>query len=337
VSTSIAPLTILQTEEQSVYGAADARSKKQGAHFYTPSAQRKKKKQKNALVSARQGSTENDKIVKLQFSYSTATEKSKKITVEQVRRTLCYTAAVDTSGSMSGSRMTSALSGLDVIVQMMRPTDLFGLVTFNSDVKNLHFPMERRRVDWEKDKGHVRNNLGGRTALWDAITAGVNLLKGVYDRQKQHPNRLNQQPMLFEQLVITDGMDNSSKTSFNDVKALVNKPGVPDYHLVLIVVTSDMESREVQRLAELTASPHTRMIEVKDVKSLKKTLEHEAERLRLVVESTDRTGRSTSGFKGTMKTVTEVKNNHFKAGLGGLVPKGLMSQLRGLSLEPSSV
>lgn len=312
---------------------ANCKKQKYGCPFLHPKREHPKREKKtNAVVGIPK--QHQDNVVKLQFSYATADQKEKKITVEQVRKTLCYTAAVDTSGSMVGSRILAALEGLDVIVnKMMHPNDLFGLVTFNTECRNLHFPMQRSRVNWEKDKSNVQNNIGGRTALWDAITSGVLLAKSVFEKRKRDPNRFQLAKLVFEQLVITDGMDNSSKTSFEKVKALVNKPGLPDYHLLLIVVTSDMESSQVQRLAELTAPAHAKLIEVSDVQSLKRTLQHEADRLRLVVESTDRTGKSTAGFKGTLRSVKEINNSNFKAGLDGLVPKELISRLQTLTFS----
>lgn len=273
-------------------------------------------------------------VVKLQFSVSTADKKNKSVTLSSSRRQLCVAVSVDTSGSMCGSRMDYALEGLDSVARMVAPTDLFGLNTFSTTVKNLHYPMPMHRVKWDKDKQHVRNNLGGCTALWDAVAAGVDLLKEVLEKRKKDPKRFNLPKLCFQQLLLTDGMDNSSSTSFEQVKQLVKAPGLPDYHLVLVAVTSDMESAHVQKLAELCQPSHARLVECKDVGQLKKVLAAEAERLKLVVESYDPTGAS-GGFKGKVRSVTELKTDKFdlQKGLAHFVPSQVLRDLQNLQLK----
>ena len=53
-----------------------------------------------------------------------------------------------------------------------------------------------------------------------------------------------------------------------------------------------MEGSEVEQLRRLTAPNHARLLEVRDVGDLQKVLAGEAERLRLVVESSDPKGVS---------------------------------------------
>ena len=300
-----------------------------GCKFLHPKPEDSKQYPLSAASSNKGGS----EVTKLSFSVTTKDKKSKRVTLSSSRRQLCYAVSMDTSGSMSGKPLETALEGVgEVVTKMMTPTDLFGLVTFNNSVKNLHFPMHRSRVNWDKDKQNVRNNLGGRTALWDAVAAGVVLLKGVLERRKKDPKRFDLPSLCFEQLVVTDGMDNSSSTSFDKVKQLVKSPGLPDYHLVLVVVTSSMASSEVQKLRELCQPNHARMVECKDVGQLKQVLTAEAERLKLVVESYDPTGAS--GFKGKVRTVHEVKSDKFdlQKGLAHFVPTQMLRDLQKLQL-----
>ena len=216
-------------------------------------------------------------------------DSSRSVTVRNEERQLCFAASVDSSGSMAGSRIRAAVEGLGTIVQgMMRPQNLFGLVTFNTDVKNLHKPMPRAKVNWAKDGRHIQNNVGGCTALWDAVIAGIHLLKEVMRRRKEDPDRKGKPKLVFEQLVITDGLDNSSSASFEEVRDLVRSPGLPDYHLRVIAVTSDMERGEILQLEQLCKPAHAQLLPASDVGQLKAVLQKEAERLTLLLRETDR-------------------------------------------------
>lgn len=192
---------------------------------------------------------------------------------------------------MAGSRIKTAINGLDVITRMMRPTDLFGLVTFNHEVRNLHKPIPKERVHFATDKKHIENNVGGRTALFDAIASGISLLKEVLQRRKADPKRHTLRKFVFEQLIITDGMDNSSKISFEDICKLVHHPGgLPDYHLRVVVVTKDMEAEEILKLEQLCKPRHAKLLQVSDVSALKQVLKKEAQRLELMLREKDALG-----------------------------------------------
>jgi Mg-chelatase subunit ChlD len=218
---------------------------------------------------------------------------SRSVTVENKQCQLCFAASVDVSGSMSGSRIKTAIKGLEAIVHgMMRPEDLFGLVTFNTEVKNLHKPMPKRKVNWSKDKEHILKNVGGRTALWDAVQAGIVLLKEVLARRKTDPDRRGKAKLVFEQLVITDGLDNSSSVGLEQLKALVTKPGLPDYHLRIIAVTSDMEASEILLLEQLCRPAHATLLRVSDVQELQAVLKAEAQRLTLLLQETNAQGHT---------------------------------------------
>ena len=89
-----------------------------------------------------------------------------------------------------------------------------------------------------------------------------------------------------------------------------------------------MEGSEVEQLRRLTAPNHARLLEVRDVGDLQKVLAGEAERLRLVVESSDPKG--VSGRKGKVCRVTDLPANKFNLQKGGLdLQKGLQLSLGG--------
>ena len=252
--------------------------------------------------------------------------------LESVRRQLCFAASVDASGSMAGSRMKHAIEGMQSIVEMMAPDDLFGLVTFSTEVKNLHGPMPRHKVNFAKDAEHMSNNNknGGSTAVWDSIRAGQLLLQSVKQRREEDPKRQQLPPLVYEQLIITDGEDNSSKISFEEVVRCVANPGLEDYSLVIVAVTTDMGRQEIERLQTICKPAHATLISVDNVGDLKKQLEKQAQRLRLVTE--ERQGSRTT------HTVHEV--DYTRAGLRKLtqvnpILQQLTTALGSLGLEGS--
>lgn len=243
-------------------------------------------------------------VAKLQFSVTLSDKRQKSVSLEVHKRQLCFACSVDTSGSMAGSRISTAVEGLGQAVGYMRDEDLFGLVTFDSTVKNLHKPMPRSRVDFSKDRENVlaNNKTGGSTALWDAIHAGQLLMKEVLEKRKKDPDRKSKPKLVFEQLVITDGEDNQSKLSFEEIEKHVANPGIPNYNLVLIVVTRSMEEVHVQQLARLCAPEHAKMVSVRDVSELKESLQRHSDYLRMVVEEHDPRAKG----HHTTKVVTQV-------------------------------
>jgi len=179
--------------------------------------------------------------------------------------------AVDASGSMSGGLTNAAISGLEKIVtEALDADDLYGLLTFDTTVKNLHHCMPRGKVDFAKDAQHVRNNAGGCTALWDAILHGVAELKDTQKRQQKQKVKDRADRLLYEQLVITDGEDNSSAASFEAVAQKVAHPGLVDYHFVLVGVAVDDSTAEVMK--QLCRPSHARFIRVQSVAHLVKVL-----------------------------------------------------------------
>ena len=200
------------------------------------------------------------------------------------RKQLCFVAGVDASGSMAGSRTESAITGLGKIVGMMEPDDLYGLFTFATETKNLHHPMPRSKVDWQKDQQHIRSNGGGMTALYDAIVAGVAEMK---ETRTRRPG----QKMVFEHLVITDGGDNSSSTSLEQVREQVAKPGLKDYHLVLIAVGIGSSSTKAN-MRSICDNGHSSFIEVDDIHALGRVLAEQAVRIKLVLDINNRGHKS---------------------------------------------
>jgi VWFA-related protein len=100
---------------------------------------------------------------------------------------------VDTSGSVEGEPLEHLVAASQAVVKLLRPGDTASLVTFSNRLS-----LQAGSV---REPAAVRNALaspraGGRTALWDALFAGVSLVAGRPERSLV--------------LLFTDGIDNSS-------------------------------------------------------------------------------------------------------------------------------
>ena len=187
---------------------------------------------------------------------------------EKTRKPILFQANVDTSGSMSGGRALAAADGLSGIFRMMQPTDLFGLSTFDTNSRNLHRPMRKDTVDWQKDHEHIRANAssGGRTALYDAIGDGVKQCQEMRGRRNVGHDTV------FFHLVITDGQDNASSSfSLADAMREVAHPELRNYNFVLIAV--GMTDATTRALCEMCAPEHATFLRAADVSELKAQLD----------------------------------------------------------------
>ncbi len=108
----------------------------------------------------------------------------------------------DVSGSMSGGKITRAKEALRRFIQTSHVDDEFYLITFNSEAR---LELERTR-----DADAVASKLTyihphGSTALYDAVLLGLEkVMRGTHRRHAL--------------LIITDGEDNDSRYSFNEIR-----------------------------------------------------------------------------------------------------------------------
>lgn len=208
----------------------------------------------------------------------TSRGRSERLVVERIERpVLVLGASIDTSGSMKGKRTATAIAGLESILRngAMLSTDLFSAYTFDKAVRKLHHPIPIKDVDLKLDFERIRENGGGSTALYDAITAGVSTFANKF--------RTARNTLFFQHLVVTDGADNSSQSSLEAVSKLISNPGFPNYHLYLIAVNIDMkEQRVMQRMC--AGANHCKFVHVADVDGLRNELATVERHIRLRLE-----------------------------------------------------
>ena len=177
--------------------------------------------------------------------------------------------AIDASSSMDGERIRIAVRGLTELSDVLRPSDLFGVSTFSREVKTLHRVMEKSKVNIAKDVQHVLANVGGCTAFYDAVVAGIGKLNDAreYLRSKHDGKRMPE----WEHVMITDGQDNVSTATFEQACAAVRKPGFANYQFVVIGV--GLSDQAAARLAEMCAPAHCHFHREADASALSRRLE----------------------------------------------------------------
>jgi VWFA-related protein len=117
---------------------------------------------------------------------------------------------VDTSGSMEKSdKIKGAKEAARAYLDLMRPGDQAGLVSFNTEVKVVQ-PVTTDKAELEQAIDSLQP--AGNTAMFDALVAGVDTLKDVAGRKAI--------------ILLSDGLDNRSHSSADDVITAIGPAGL---------------------------------------------------------------------------------------------------------------
>lgn len=143
---------------------------------------------------------------------------------------------IDVSGSMGGYSLDAAKDSARDIFKLMNDTDRLSIVTFDSKA---FFKLKPRPVGQLRRQGDLDDVLNriyaqGFTAIWDAIYLAVSQI-----RNPDIPTKI---------IVLTDGQDNSSEHTYQEVIDLVKRH--PKLTLSIIHVGSE-ESKEYKDLVTL--------------------------------------------------------------------------------------
>jgi Ca-activated chloride channel family protein len=147
---------------------------------------------------------------------------------------------IDNSGSMSPRRDAVIAAGM-AFAASSNPADELFTLNFNEDV----WPGLPRGQNFTSDRDELRRALNasgarGETALFDAIAAGLDHL-----RRGQQPRKVL--------IVVSDGGDNASHTSFDNVLAAALRSDVVIYAVgIYDQYNRDANPRLLRRLAEVT-------------------------------------------------------------------------------------
>ncbi len=145
---------------------------------------------------------------------------------------------IDKSGSMGGLERET-IKGYNDFLSKQKELEgdaIVSTVLFNNQFKTIH---DREKIETVKLITHKEYNVGGTTALYDAIGRSINNIenthKKLYDYQK--PNKV-----IF--VIITDGMENSSKEYSHHVikKMIGDKKELDNWEFIFMGANFDAES-----------------------------------------------------------------------------------------------
>ncbi|HWZ89829.1 MAG TPA: VWA domain-containing protein [Polyangiaceae bacterium] len=128
----------------------------------------------------------------------------------EVKKPSVVTLVFDKSGSMSGKPLSEAQAGAQAFLEALQPRDQVGLEFFDNQIYPLIGPLkvgENKAALAERVAGVTA---GGGTALYDAISASYRDMRSRADKDPGQIHAL---------VVMTDGNDESSKMTLEDLKA----------------------------------------------------------------------------------------------------------------------
>jgi uncharacterized protein YegL len=154
--------------------------------------------------------------------------------------------------------------------EAMVENDAYACYTFDTRVNKLHSFMKASTVDLAKDMKNIQAEAskGGGTALYDAITQGVQEIKR-HLAEKQAKAAAMKRPFvapIVEHVVITDGEDNSSRHTLAQTAALLAQPGICSYNLSFLGVQVAGSTTRV--FQQLTTAHHCHYVEDKSEEEL---------------------------------------------------------------------
>jgi Ca-activated chloride channel family protein len=125
---------------------------------------------------------------------------------------------VDVSGSMEDDgKLDQAKAGLGTFLQRILPEDRVGLVTFSSKAQVAvdPAPLGQNRVPLDDAIQAMRPQ--GKTAIYDGLMAGKQALDQLPEEQEERIKAI---------VLLTDGQENASSTSFDQLKQEFNETGI---------------------------------------------------------------------------------------------------------------
>jgi VWFA-related protein len=150
---------------------------------------------------------------------------------------------IDRSGSMSGGKMTGARNAANAFVEQMRPErDRAGVIAFDNRVDRLQ-PLTNNKIVLRSAIDGIRAN--GGTALYDAIYQGLEEL------QAEDGRRIL--------LALTDGIDNASRRTPQEIIRLAQDEGITIYTIGLgqeRMLFSDLDGSTLRQMAHATGGEY---------------------------------------------------------------------------------
>ncbi|MFN8456208.1 MAG: VWA domain-containing protein [Anaerolineae bacterium] len=154
---------------------------------------------------------------------------------------------VDTSGSMSGDKISQAITAAGAFLDKMPAQNQVGLVTFSTGVE-LRIPL----ASFEGNQANIRQQVSGLvadgdTSLYDAIQQSVEILKNSTDQQGDRIQAV---------VVLSDGQDTSSQVSLQRVAELITASRQDRNPIIVIPVAygADADINALNAIARASAT-----------------------------------------------------------------------------------
>jgi Ca-activated chloride channel homolog len=141
-----------------------------------------------------------------------------KNTWAQNRKRADIVLVVDVSGSMQdNNKLDQVKAGLGTFLQRILPDDRVGLVSFSStaSVEVAPAPLAQNRNDLDAAIQALRPQ--GKTAIYDGLMAGKQALDALPPDKEERIKAI---------VLLTDGMENASSASFDQLKDAFNETGI---------------------------------------------------------------------------------------------------------------
>ncbi|MEM8934103.1 MAG: VWA domain-containing protein [Acidobacteriota bacterium] len=187
---------------------------------------------------------------------------------------------LDVSASMEGRLDQAREAAIHFFQQAIQPKDRATAITFN-DHPNL-------AVDFTNDPSRLAAGLAGvkperGTALYDALIFTLYYFNGVNGQRAV--------------LLLSDGKDESSKYSFDDVLEYARRSGVSIYSIGLGITRGEVDARrKLAKLAEETGGRHFFLDDVAELSAVYDTIQRELRsRYLIAYQSSNTSGRE--GFR----------------------------------------
>lgn len=247
---------------------------------------------------------------------TTMNSHTEKILVEKETR-FDVIISIDTSGSMNAGGLDAAKKALRNFHSFLHHDDGISLTSFANEIKELStLSNKSEQLDFPETIDKL--TAGGNTKPYDAIVHGINQAKASFEWNMKKKNRYPSTYVVREPclVILTDGADNGSTTTLDDVIAIIKDISMPNFRIYIIAVENaiDIEATNI-----LKKENRVEVINAVDQTKIVSAFEDVRKRITLVKSSKTST---------TTTTTTTVTNTSTTATTGNTMPPSMNMKMK---------